>query len=1249
MYNNFGDEQYKLNKWCQFIDQKIAQFFSKHLQKHNSIKDYYYDFMNALSIIIIRFTLKTNDNRLPTFCLILVIMHLLLTIKQKLRKVQNLLNHLIDVFVLISILNFSRENDNEFIIRLALQIGIQTSKSMIFQYDQFSMVFQNIIKISSITIIKWYLIKDYNTFKIIVLLALLIFYQIIQLLIVTAYSYAYKNIWINNERMKKNNQMIEKLLFELPVGIILFNSNGEAQFQNSISYKYLPKSVDLVAKQYASDGVQTYKDLILMEGDKEKFQKVFVETLESTDPIIVSFAFQGHPMPISCHLRKQVFNKNSVVEAIFIEKSDDQSLIYERISQSLQILKIQQISEILSKQPEGIKQQLLQALFPMLSKTDYQKSDLIVCNLKNYFKFFADCLQIIYKTNPNVRIENDVPDQAFIDIVKMHGILTQLISYIYQEHHRKQAMQGISSQRQLIQQSDRQIQRDMNNFSLISFTISKGEELQITIQIDYHNQIQELEMLFQRFDFEALKSYDFRLQSLQDEDLSYTSFVHILHQIYQMEGRIELCERLDNIKIQVNIPMRVTTEYQSVLLDHYISMGKLDTQSKIYSINSELFQAFRIKSTKKITSTQRIAPQPAPRLNEEAVKVQTSLSEQKPFQICKCFEFTYRPNVVSEEEKLESNKIISPNLSPINKPSTLKQADVATFDIEDRINTQMHSVEKAVSKVLEQVLSEIMTFKGKRINVHFRNSKQKQKSFETSPSNSSAQQQQNQRNTSVPNLQQFRTTIPEQRENNVNQQQMQQLQQFPNQSLFKQNAIQQVPLQSSQNFGSASTSSHQQQQLNSVQQPKRNQGTQLLRSLRENDSKVQHLEQSDQFNQIKPDENNDDLKNSVKFIPSTQEDPQIQKSQHSQTSLGVIIQPMQSQGSERSPCFKVQKQVTINEIEGQSEEIKQQETVDLKQFYQEKLTYLVVDDSTDFLDFKIKQTHQFDQSIRCTDATKKIKSLFEQNKIYHFIIVRINLPLKNGIQFIKEIRQLENQHNLPKQYFVGIETNISQTLRQSCLEAGFDEVQEKPLKSQYLEQLIENRLNPSPVVIWKPILKSPNREQQEKINQVHKDLDQFQLPQKISSFKAIPVPQKQPQDRKAFYYPIVTIYILDDSSVQISALSSMKFSFKTKVDFDRNVDAGIKKFDKVFEEKKIFHVVLLKMNFSQKKGIELLQQIRQMEEKYLVPKQYIVAIDSDFTEDQKQDLIKQGFDNALSKLIDKRLLEEILNQRLEDN
>lgn len=49
----------------------------------------------------------------------------------------------------------------------------------------------------------------------------------------------------------------------------------------------------------------------------------------------------------------------------------------------------------------------------------------------------------------------------------------------------------------------------------------------------------------------------------------------------------------------------------------------------------------------------------------------------------------------------------------------------------------------------------------------------------------------------------------------------------------------------------------------------------------------------------------------------------------------------------------------------------------------------------------------------------------------------------------------------------------------------------------------------------------------------------------------------------------------------------MKFDFKVKVEFDRNVEAGLKRLDKLFEEKKIYHVVLVKMNFTKKTGLEV--------------------------------------------------------------
>lgn len=49
----------------------------------------------------------------------------------------------------------------------------------------------------------------------------------------------------------------------------------------------------------------------------------------------------------------------------------------------------------------------------------------------------------------------------------------------------------------------------------------------------------------------------------------------------------------------------------------------------------------------------------------------------------------------------------------------------------------------------------------------------------------------------------------------------------------------------------------------------------------------------------------------------------------------------------------------------------------------------------------------------------------------------------------------------------------------------------------------------------------------------------------------------------------------------------MRFNFKVKIEYDRTVDAGFKRLDKLFEEKKIFHIVLVKMTFTQKNGLEV--------------------------------------------------------------
>jgi hypothetical protein len=49
----------------------------------------------------------------------------------------------------------------------------------------------------------------------------------------------------------------------------------------------------------------------------------------------------------------------------------------------------------------------------------------------------------------------------------------------------------------------------------------------------------------------------------------------------------------------------------------------------------------------------------------------------------------------------------------------------------------MHHIEKGVSITLENILQEIMTFKGRKVNLHFKSSEKRKlmKSFVSSPSN----------------------------------------------------------------------------------------------------------------------------------------------------------------------------------------------------------------------------------------------------------------------------------------------------------------------------------------------------------------------------------------------------------------------------------------------------------------------------------------------------------------------------------
>lgn len=82
---------------------------------------------------------------------------------------------------------------------------------------------------------------------------------------------------------------------------------------------------------------------------------------------------------------------------------------------------------------------------------------------------------------------------------------------------------------------------------------------------------------------------------------------------------------------------------------------------------------------------------------------------------------------INEEEKMQGPKVNSPGLSPIIN----KKGDVAILDLNEKLASKMHYIEKEVSKTIEFVMAEIANHRGK-LNIRLHSSK-KQRSFENSP------------------------------------------------------------------------------------------------------------------------------------------------------------------------------------------------------------------------------------------------------------------------------------------------------------------------------------------------------------------------------------------------------------------------------------------------------------------------------------------------------------------------------------
>jgi CheY-like chemotaxis protein len=85
---------------------------------------------------------------------------------------------------------------------------------------------------------------------------------------------------------------------------------------------------------------------------------------------------------------------------------------------------------------------------------------------------------------------------------------------------------------------------------------------------------------------------------------------------------------------------------------------------------------------------------------------------------------------------------------------------------------------------------------------------------------------------------------------------------------------------------------------------------------------------------------------------------------------------------------------------------------------------------------------------------KEAYEMYQKN-LYHLILMDMEMPVMDGMEASKLIRNFELENNLSKRaYIVALTGNEISEKKQECMQAGMDDFMEKPIQEHLLAELI---------------------------------------------------------------------------------------------------------------------------------------------------------------------------------------------------
>jgi CheY-like chemotaxis protein len=93
--------------------------------------------------------------------------------------------------------------------------------------------------------------------------------------------------------------------------------------------------------------------------------------------------------------------------------------------------------------------------------------------------------------------------------------------------------------------------------------------------------------------------------------------------------------------------------------------------------------------------------------------------------------------------------------------------------------------------------------------------------------------------------------------------------------------------------------------------------------------------------------------------------------------------------------------------------------------------------------------------LKC-DIASNGKEAFElyQQKLYDLVLMDMHMPVMGGLESARKIRAYETHLQLPRAYIVALTASETSDKKSVCIEAGMDEFMEKPIRAEWLRNLI---------------------------------------------------------------------------------------------------------------------------------------------------------------------------------------------------